>query len=527
MGEGSDGGLIDHLPAPALHVRAGEILAANASAVDLLGSPDDLIGRIFDGDREAIGQVAAAAEAMGSGTVGPILIRLEQQPPHRFVEASFGPHPDGGAIAVVADVTERERLDAAIAEFATGVYLTDATLRATWIPHRVSESVGLPVGRFVGLDVYELIHPDDVEPTRKLIAQAIDHPGVRCSSTLRVRQLDQTDVWWPIVVHVIWRGDDPALGGVLVRFDLDLSASLHLVGPDVTAQGLISLAPSSATGSLHLAVDGTLLQRSTRVREILRPLGDDGDQRWLELLHPDHRVAVEERLDAAREGTLLSSIDVSFGTGPVVWARLDVVPYRDAHGTVAGLFVNLLDRTAEQVARAELAAAREELWHLANHDALTGVANRRQLVDRLAASLASGPAEGRTPAVIVCDLDRFKVVNDEHGHRIGDEVLVEAARRISSAVGGGDLVCRVGGDEFVVLCRHVASEDELAVVVAAIVDRFADPFIVDGRSLDVGISVGGALAGPDDPADPDALVRRADRAMYRAKADGASAGPSR
>lgn len=526
MGEDGDGGVIGHIPTAAVRVRGGQIVEANDAARRLLGPIDAMLDQICDADRDAIGQVAAAAEAAGAGAIGPVLLRLDQAPPHRFVEVTFGPHPEGGAIASVTDVTERERLDAAIAEFATGVYLTDATLRATWIPKRVSESVGLPIGRFVGLDVYEIVHPDDVEPTRNLIARAIEHPGVRCSSTLRVRQLDQLDVWWPIVVHVIWRGEDPALGGVLVRFDLDLSASLHLIGPDATAQGMISLAPSSATGSLHLTADGTLLQRSTRVREILRPLADDGDQRWLELLRPEHRPAVEERLDAARAGTLLSSIDVSFGDGPIVWARLDVVPYKDARGEVAGMFVNLLDRTAEQVARAELATAREELWHLANHDALTGVANRRQLAERLSEALASD--DGRAAmatAVIVGDLDRFKVVNDRHGHRVGDAVLVEAARRIVAAVGSGDLVCRVGGDEFVVLCHRVGSEEELSVVTGAIADRFTEPIEVDGLVLDVGISVGGALAEPGDAADPDALVLRADRAMYRAKSERAAPGP--
>ncbi|MEZ5140419.1 MAG: diguanylate cyclase [Acidimicrobiales bacterium] len=501
---------IERIPAAALHVRGGAIAAANELAQRMLGETEAMIGSIFEPDRDAIAQVAAAAEASGAGTVGPVLIRLDPHPPHRFVEVTFGPHPDGGAIAVVVDVTERERLDAAIAEFATGVYLTDASLRATWIPHRVSESVGLPVGRFVGTDVYELLHPDDVEPTRRLIARAIENPGVRCSSTLRVHQFDQPEVWWPIVVHVIWRGDDPALGGVLVRFDLDLSAGLHLRGVEATAQGLITLAPSSATGALHLGVDGTLLQRSTRVREILRPLGDDGDQRWLELLRPEHRGDVFERLEAARAGELLPAIDVAFGDGTVVWARLDVVPYKDAHEEVAGMFVNLLDRTSELAARDELAAAREELWHLANHDALTGLANRRQLADRL---------DDRLPtAAVVCDLDRFKDVNDRFGHRVGDEVLAEAGRRIRAAVAGDDLVCRFGGDEFVVLCDGIGDEAALDALVARIGRCFSGPIQVDGHALDVGISVGGALAVAGDEADPDALILRADRAMYRAKA---------
>lgn len=512
MDEAGEGPILHHIPGPALHVRAGAVVDANDLARRLLDHPDGPLATVAEADRGAVLHVAAAAEAAGSGTTGPVLIRLDPAPPHRFVELTFGPHPGGGVVVLAIDVTERERLDAAIAEFATGVYLTDADLRATWIPRRVSESVGLPPSRFVGSDVYELVHPDDVEPTRRLIARAIESPGVRCSSTLRVHQLDQPDVWWPLVVHVIWRGDDPALGGVLVRFDLDLSAGLHLRGTDATAQGLITLAPSSATGALHLNLAGELLQRSTRVREILRPAGEDADLRWMELLHPDHRSTIAERLEAARAGELRPPAEVAFEGDALVWTRVDVLPYQDAHGAVAGMFVNVLDLSEEHAARSELAAAREELWHLANHDALTGLANRRHLADRLEAALGRGPA-----AVVLCDLDRFKEVNDRHGHRVGDAVLRGAAARISAAA-AGHLVCRFGGDEFVVLCEQGVDRARLDALAQAISAAFGPPIEVDGLRVSVGASVGAAVAEPGDRIDPDDLLLRADRAMYFTKA---------
>ena len=278
-----DGDVVGWVPGPALHVARGVVVAANAAAQDLLGPPEHILDAFAPSDRTMVRARADAVQSSG-GTVGPpLLVRLDATPPVRFLELLFGPHPAGGALIVVHDVTERERLDAVIAEFATGVYITDAELVATWIPRRVSESVGLPRDQFVGTDVYSLVHPDDVAPTRALIARARDTPGVRCSRPLRVRQMGQPDVWWPIVVHVIWRGDDPAIGGMLVRFDMDPTAGVHLHGSEQTAQALVTIGPSSTTGALHLSASGNLLQRSTRVREILRPVGDDGDLRWLDL----------------------------------------------------------------------------------------------------------------------------------------------------------------------------------------------------------------------------------------------------
>ncbi|WP_421118514.1 hypothetical protein ACE2AJ_14150 [Aquihabitans daechungensis] len=311
--------VLDWIPAPALRLERGEVAGANAAAIAMLGAPHDVLASLSDPDRAALLDAVGAVER--GEPVDAVVVRTGGTTPVRFVELQIGRHPSGGVTAVAHEVTERERLDAVIAEFATGVYVTDAELRATWIPRRVSESVGLPRERFVGSDVYERLHPDDVEPTRALVARARELPGVRCSRPMRVRQFDQPDVWWPIVTHLVWRGDDPAIGGLLVRFDVDPTAGVDERDAELTAQSLVTLASSSTTGALHLDLDGTLLQRSTRVREILRPVGDDGDQRWLDLLRPEDRKAVRARLDAARAGTLLPAVEVAFvSEGARAWA---------------------------------------------------------------------------------------------------------------------------------------------------------------------------------------------------------------
>ena len=177
-------------------------------------------------------------------------------------------------------------------------------------------------------------------------------------------------------------------------------------------------------------------------------------------------------------------------------------------------FASTLDIT--DLKQAQAALARQ-----ATHDPLTGLPNRRLLLEGLISALADlgrGQRTG-TVALMFVDLDRFKMVNDVLGHDAGDALLRTAAARLRNAVRAHDMVARFGGDEFVVLLQHVADRGELHDVAQRILDTVAAPIPIGGETADVGASVGIATAaGPDD--DPDALLRNADAAMYRAKEQG-------
>ena len=164
----------------------------------------------------------------------------------------------------------------------------------------------------------------------------------------------------------------------------------------------------------------------------------------------------------------------------------------------------------------ELRRVERELEHRANHDALTGLANRNRLQGELLYAIAHAAQTGEGLAVLYVDLDGFKGANDRGGHDAGDRLLREVAQRLQQGLRQRDLVARVGGDEFVAMlpgCRDIAAAQAVADGLRA---RLKPPFTLDDGPFRVDASIGIACY-PVDGRDPDALLLHADRAMYAAK----------
>ncbi|WP_248305367.1 EAL domain-containing protein [Devosia sp. 1566] len=158
--------------------------------------------------------------------------------------------------------------------------------------------------------------------------------------------------------------------------------------------------------------------------------------------------------------------------------------------------------------------------YLARHDALTDLPNRVQFLEEMAnAEAAIG--RGEQAAVLYIDLDHFKGVNDTLGHAVGDELIREAGMRLWRTTRDNDLLARLGGDEFALLLRSVSSEADVAKVANRIVKAMAAPFTIGEHQIDISASVGIAMA-PQDGVNTDTLVKHADMALYKAKADGRS-----
>jgi diguanylate cyclase (GGDEF)-like protein len=162
-----------------------------------------------------------------------------------------------------------------------------------------------------------------------------------------------------------------------------------------------------------------------------------------------------------------------------------------------------------------------ELQHLAEHDPLTHLPNRRQLFMHLKAVLARAQANGTYVGVFFLDLDNFKTINDSMGHAFGDRVLEAIAEQLRETAGPGGFTARLGGDEFTVVCDSADSEEAVRTVGWELVRAFHKPVTINGRELMISISVGASVY-PDHGTDADALLRAADAALFRAKALGRS-----
>jgi diguanylate cyclase (GGDEF)-like protein/PAS domain S-box-containing protein len=162
--------------------------------------------------------------------------------------------------------------------------------------------------------------------------------------------------------------------------------------------------------------------------------------------------------------------------------------------------------------------SRRVLEHLAYHDPLTGMANRASFDERLAVAIADARRFGDVLGLAYVDLDHFKPVNDRYGHDVGDEVLVEVARRLKGEVRMQDTVARIGGDEFVIVLPRMGAAEELGGVASRVVARVREPVNALGRELNVEASVGLALFDADKD-DARSLLVKADTAMYAAKRD--------
>ena len=425
-----------------------------------------------------------------------------------------------GAVTTMSDITERKLAEDALrkseARFRTlaeslpvGVYLADLTGKLEYVNPAWSAITGIPETAAVGRQVLHMVHRDDVEHLVRVFTRSVaDRRPYRAEYRI---VLPSGEIRW------VNANGAPVLdeAGRMTAF----IGSIEDVTPLVTAEqqtarlARIVEATSDLVGIGSIET-GKLVYLNRAARERFGHLDRDiTGIDFADLYAPGTGEVFEHVvLPALRRGESWTGelgMLAADGSTVQVWQTITAAP--DTDGRITELAS--VGRDVTERRRLE-----ETLAHQATHDRLTDLPNRALLLDHVELALARASRDGHLVGLLFLDIDRFKQVNDTHGHDAGDELLRLVARRLAGVLRPADTVARLGGDEFVVLCEELDDEHHAVAVAQRVLSAIADaPFAIGGVELRITASVGIALSSGDADAHPEALLRDADAAMYRAK----------
>jgi diguanylate cyclase (GGDEF)-like protein/PAS domain S-box-containing protein len=278
------------------------------------------------------------------------------------------------------------------------------------------------------------------------------------------------------------------------------------------------------TGMLLVSVEGRIVDANPAMRELLGFDDEELKDRLVsKFVHPEDRAEIATAYaEMIASGRTSHRFDHRFcrKDGGVRWVNASLSVVTDSDGEPTFTIGTIQDVTQRRAAEEALRAQAKLNEHQALHDGLTGLANRALFRDRIEHALKAARRAGKQVAVLMMDLDRFKEINDSLGHSAGDTLLVELSHRIEAGLRESDTVARLGGDEFGLLLPNPIGPDGVIGVVERARAAIEQPVTVEGLPLSVEASIGIALY-PDDGEDVDTLLRRADVAMYNAKASDA------
>ncbi len=533
--------LFEQAPLPYQSLDMGaNILTVNDAWLRLMGETrrEDVVGKSITEylDDESVPTLAESfPQFVRSGSVaGPVFdVRARDGALRRVtVTGRIGYDAQGNALrthCILNDITERWQieaqrqealmfLNAAFEQSPSGILIADSPGVLIRLANAAALGIcGSDASALTGIDMqqhaelWQTLRPDGTPyPAQELpLSRAIQRGETTHGEELLIRHEGGEQRWVLANAAPIWR-DGVITSGIAVfhditehkraQADLNLYARIFANSGEaivITDQNNLIVAINPAFTRLTGFGIGELRGQNPRVLASGRTSSETYRSLWSHLNESDFWLG--ELWDRHKDGSEHPKS-----------AAISAI--RDERGVITHYMASCVDIT-------ERKAAQERAEYLARHDLLTGLINRHDLQSRMEQALRFALRDGTKLAVMFIDLDRFKTVNDSLGHHVGDGLLTQVAPRLLASVRDSDIVARLGGDEFVVVLTNLAAALDAASIAGGILQRLAEPYLVQGHTLNSSTSIGVSVF-PQDGADTASLMKAADTAMYHAKAQG-------
>ncbi len=418
------------------------------------------------------------------------------------LRASSPGDPLGGLTRLGLAPGNRRLFEALIEHAPFGVFVADCQGACLYANARLCELTGLPFEQQLGFGWRRALHPEDVEQVEAAWAEA-QTSGSSLAQDQRFVRPDGTVAWIEMTASIVADDEGGAAGWAGVCLDVTERRQSEDRYRQLVEHARDAIYQAGPGGDIR-TVNEAAAQLTGYSREELVGMN------FFDLVAPEDAEYAQAAFARSLSGVDESRIELRLAT-------------RDGRGVyvdVSGRLVEEAGRPVrfEGIARdiTEQHRLQEELAHGAFHDPLTALPNRALFFDRLGHALAGVERSGAALAVILLDVDNFKLVNDSLGHDVGDELLVAVAARLLEEMRDGDTVARLGGDEFALVIESLHDELGAVAIAERVVAALQKPILVADGVQRVSASVGIALACPGD--EPGTILRKADTAMYAAKA---------